>query len=96
MHTPGQSDLNNRFVTTINTAVDWVMHGIGSFTSAHARYFTEYDTVAMPTSISLSDDVSITEMDVAFTTFLISYFHQLWHDRAAPKVRRITTLIILL
>ncbi len=71
----------------MNSAVDWVMHGIESFTSAHAQYFTDDDNiVAMPASISLSDDITIPDMDITFTKFLISYFHKLWYGGAALKV----------
>ena len=83
----GQSDLNNRFVTTINTAVDWIIHGIEGFTSAHAQYFTTTDSnVPMPTSISLSEDVSIAEMDANFTKYLISYFHRLLNQSVLRRV----------
>ncbi len=93
----GQSDLNNRFVTTINTAVDSVMHGIEPFTSAHAHYFTSNDIIALPTSISLSGSVSIAEMDATFTKFLISYFHKVWYGGAAHKVSgvaKVSTIIL--
>ena len=86
MYHLGQSDLNNRFVTTINTAVDWTIHGIDGFTSAHAQYFTTDNNVPMPTSISLNEDVSIAEMDVNFTKYLISYFHHLLNQSMLRRV----------